>query len=82
LLKIGSPNSGGYVKLTSKYIIGKGEGGVSQFFLRLQSFSYGNMPNFKIVDYLHLGCTDSGGYAKFTSKYIIVGVEGGVSEFF
>ena len=69
------------MKLTSKYIIGKGEGGVSQFFLRLQSYSYGNMPNFKIVAYLLLGCTDSGGYVKFTPKYIIVGGEGGVSEF-
>jgi hypothetical protein len=73
LLKIGSPNSGGYVKLTSKYIIGEGEGGVSQYFLRLQSYSYGNMPNFKIVAYLLLGCTDSGGYIKFNPKYIIVG---------
>ena len=61
------------MKLTSKYIIGEGEGGVSQFFLRLQSYSYGNMPNFKIVACLLLGCTDSGGYVKFTPKYIIVG---------
>ena len=44
---MGSPDSGGYVKLTSKYIIGEGEGGVSQFLLRLQSYSYGNMQNFK-----------------------------------
>jgi hypothetical protein len=51
--------------LTSKYIIGEGEGGV-----RLQSYS------FKIVAYLLLGCTDSGGYVKFTPKYVIVGVEG------
>ena len=70
------------MKLTSKYIIGKGEGGVSQFFLRLQSYSYGNMPNFKIVAYLLLGCTDSGGYIKFNPKYIIVEGEGAVSEFF
>jgi hypothetical protein len=74
---IGSPDSGGYVKLTSKYIIVEGEGGMSQFFLRLQSYSYGNMPNFKIVAYLLLGCTDSVGYVKFTPKYIIVGGEGG-----
>jgi hypothetical protein len=33
------------VKLTSKYIIGEGEGGVSQLFLRLQSYSYGNIQN-------------------------------------
>jgi hypothetical protein len=58
------------VKLTSKYIIGEGEGRVSQFFLRLQSYSYGNMPNFKIVAYLLLGSTDSGGYVKFTPQKI------------
>ena len=46
------------MKLTSKYIIGEGEGGLPQFFQRLQSYSYGNMPNLKIVAYLHLGCTD------------------------
>jgi hypothetical protein len=45
LLKIESLDSGGYVKLTSKYIIGEGEGGVSQLFLRLQSDSYGNIQN-------------------------------------
>jgi hypothetical protein len=69
------------VKLTSTNIIGKGEGGVSQFFLRLQSYSYGNMQNFKLVAFLLVGCTDSGGYVKFTSKYIIVGGERGVSAF-
>ena len=52
-----------------------------QFCLRLQSYSYGSMQNFKIVAYLLLGCSDSGGYVKFTPKYIIVGGEGGVSEF-
>jgi hypothetical protein len=82
LLKIGSPDSEGYVKLTSKYIIWDGEGGVSQFFLRLQSYSYEKVPNLKIVAYLLLGCTDSGGYVKFTPKYILVGGEVGVSEFF
>jgi hypothetical protein len=66
-----------YVKLTSKYIMGECEGGMSQFVLRLQSYSYGNMPNFKIVAYLLLCCTDSGGYIKFTPKYITVGGEGG-----
>jgi hypothetical protein len=76
LLKIGSPDSGGYVKLTSKYFIGECEGGMSQFFLRLQSHSYGNMPSFKIVSYLLLGCIDSGGYVKFTQNYIKVGVKG------
>jgi hypothetical protein len=39
LLNIGSPNSGGYVKLTSKYIIGEGV----TIWLRLQSYSYGNI---------------------------------------
>ena len=56
------------MKLTSKYIIGEGEGGVSQFFLRLQSYSYGNMPNFKIIAYLLLGCT---GFFK-GSDYILL----------
>jgi hypothetical protein len=70
------------VKLTSKYIIVEGEGGVSRFFLRLQSYSYGNMPNFKIVAYLLLGCADSGGYVKFTLKYIRVGDEGGYHNLF
>ena len=65
------------MKLTSKYIIVEGEGGVSHFFLRLQSYSFG----FKIVAYFLLGCTDSGGYVKFTPKYITVGGEGGVSKF-
>jgi hypothetical protein len=49
---------------------------VSQCFLRLQSYSDGNIPNFKIVAYILLGCTDSRGYVKFTLKYIIVGVKG------
>ena len=58
-----------------------GEGWVSCFFLGLQSYSFGNMPNFEIVAYLLLGCTDSGGYVKFTPKYIIVGGEGGILDF-
>jgi hypothetical protein len=72
LLKIGSPDSGEYVKLISKCIIGEGEGegGVSRFFLRLQSYSYGNMSNFKIVAHLLLGCTDSGGYVNFKFQNI------------
>ena len=51
------------------------------FYIELQSYCFGNMPNFKIVAYLLLGCTDSGGYVKFTPKYITVGGEGGVSDF-
>ena len=51
------------MKLTSTYILGEGEGGVSQ------SYSYGNMQSFKIVAYFLLVCTDSGGYVKFTLKY-------------
>jgi hypothetical protein len=54
--------------LISKYIIGEGDGGVLQFFLRLQSYSFGNMPNFKSAAFLLLGSTDSGGYVKFTPK--------------
>jgi hypothetical protein len=62
-----------HVKLSSKYILGEGEGGVSRFFLRLQSYYYGNLP---------LGCTDSGGYVKFTPKYIIVVGERGYQNLF
>jgi hypothetical protein len=54
--------------------------GCHDFFLRLQSYSFGNMPNFKIVAYFLLGCADSGGYVQFTPKYTLVGVEGGVLE--
>ena len=42
-MKIGSTDSGGYVKFTPKYIIVGGEGGVSDFFLRLQSYSFGHL---------------------------------------
>jgi hypothetical protein len=34
--------SGGYVKFTQKYIIVGVEGGVSEFVLRFQSYSFGN----------------------------------------
>ena len=40
-LLLGCTDSGGYVKFTPKYIIVGGEGGVSEFFLRLQSYSFG-----------------------------------------
>ena len=84
MLKIGRPDSGGYVKLTSKYIIVEGEGGVSDFLKgsnHILLVTQDHMQCFKIVAYLLLGCTDSGGYVKFTPKCIIVGGEGGVSEF-
>ena len=35
-------DSGGYVKFTPKYIIVGGEGGVSEFVLRFQLYSFGN----------------------------------------
>jgi hypothetical protein len=41
-LLLGCTDSGGYVKFTSKYIIVGGEGGVSEYFLRFQSYSFGN----------------------------------------
>jgi hypothetical protein len=41
-LLLGYTDSGGYVKFTSKNIIVGGEGGVSDFFLRFQSNSFGN----------------------------------------
>ena len=71
------------MKFTSKYMTVGDKGGVTQFVLRLQSYSYGIMPNFTIVAYLILGCTDSGGYVNFTPKYIIVGgEEGGIRILF
>ena len=39
---IGGPDSGGYLKFTTKYIIVGGEGGVSDFVLRVASYSFGN----------------------------------------
>ena len=51
-LFLGCTDSGGYVKLTSKYVIVGGEGGVSEFILRFQSYSFGN----------------SGPYAKFQNR--------------
>ena len=41
-LLLGCTDSGGYVKFTPKYIIVGGEGGVSDFCLRFQSYSFGN----------------------------------------
>ena len=41
-LLLGCTDSGGYVKFTPKYIIVGGEGGVSDFFLRFQSYCFGN----------------------------------------
>ena len=78
-LLLGCTDSGGYVKFTPKYIIK----GVEEFFLRFQSYSFGNLgPHAKFQNRsLPPACTDSGGYVKFTSKYIIVGGERGVSEF-
>jgi hypothetical protein len=72
LLKIGSPES-----CEINLQIHNSEGGVSQFVQRMQFYSYGNMPIFKIVALILLGCTDSEGYVKFTPKYIIVRGEGG-----
>jgi hypothetical protein len=42
-LLLGCTDSGGYVKFTPKYIIVGGEGGVSEFYLRFQSYSFGNL---------------------------------------
>ena len=40
-LLVGCTDSGGYVEFTPKYIIVGGEGGVSDFFLRFQSYYFG-----------------------------------------
>jgi hypothetical protein len=42
-LLLGCTDSGGYVKFTQKYIIVGAEEGVSDFFLRFQSYSFGNL---------------------------------------
>ena len=41
-LLLGCSDSGGYVKVTPKYLIVGGEGGGCQFFLRFHSYSFGN----------------------------------------
>ena len=41
-LYLGCTDSGGYVKFTPKYIIVGGEVGVSEIFLRFQSYYFGN----------------------------------------
>jgi hypothetical protein len=41
-LRLCCTDSGGYVKFTPKYIIVGGEGGVSDFLKRFQSYSFGN----------------------------------------
>ena len=41
-LLLGCTDSGGFVKFTPKYIIGGGERKLSEFFLRIQSYSIGN----------------------------------------
>ena len=41
-LLLGCTDSGGFVKFTPKYIIVGGERGLSEFFLRFQSYSFGN----------------------------------------
>jgi hypothetical protein len=41
-LLLGCTDSGGYVKFTPKYIIVGGKEGVSEFYLRFQSYSFGN----------------------------------------
>ena len=47
-LLLGCTDSGGYVKFTPKYIIVGGEEGYQNFFLRFQSYSFGNSgPNAK-----------------------------------
>ena len=50
-LLLGCTDSGGYFKFTSKYVIVGGEGGVSEFFFRFQSYSFGNSgPQAKFQD--------------------------------
>ena len=54
-LLVGCTDSGGYVKVTPKYFLVGGEGGVSDFFLRYQSYYHiilvtqDHMQSFKIV---------------------------------
>ena len=58
----------------------KGDGGVSEICLRVQSYYFVNWgPHAK---FQNPRTTPSGGEKKFTPKYIIVGGEGGVSEIY
>jgi hypothetical protein len=41
-LLLGCSDSGGYIKFTPKYIIVVGEGGLTDYFLSFQSYSFGN----------------------------------------
>ena len=43
LLLVRSPDSGGYVKFITKYIIVGGEGGLSEICLRVHSYSFGHL---------------------------------------
>ena len=57
-LLLGCTDSGGYVKFTSKYIIVRGKGGVSEFFKdsnHILLVTQDHMQSFKIVAYLLLG---------------------------
>ena len=51
-MKIGSTDSGGHVKLTPKFIIVVGKGGVSEFVLRMQSYDI-------LQDNYFIYCTDN-----------------------
>ena len=82
-MKIGSTDSGEYVKFTPKYVIVGGECGVSfLLLLKWQTYFFGHLglhANFQNRSYTPSGLymkiesTDSGGYVKFTPKYVIVG---------
>jgi hypothetical protein len=63
-LLLGCTDSGGYVKFTPKYIIVGGERGVSELYLRFQSYSFGN----------------SGPHAKFQNRSLAPSRLKGVSE--
>ena len=52
-MKIGSTDSGGHVKLTPKFIIVVGKGGVSEFVLRMQSYDI-------LQDNYFIYCTEIG----------------------
>ena len=77
-MKMGSTDSGGYVKFTPKYITVGGKGGVADLLLWVQSYSLGNLgPHAKFQNPRTIPSVRK---VKFTPKYIIVGGEAGASK--
>ena len=68
------------MKFTPKYTTGGGEGGVLDFFLKFQAYSFGHSGGH--AKFQNRSFTPSRLLMKFTPKYTTVRGEGGVLEFF